>query len=87
MDNGAKNLSVCICQGCDIGKSLDVEALEKVTTEDGFEVDRCQSHPFLCGDEGVDIEGLADITALADPYGHFLVCLIHQSAPCSFAGP
>ena len=55
MSEQEKKLAVWICQGCDIGKSLDVEALEKVAAEDGFEADLCQSHPFLCGDEGVEL--------------------------------
>jgi len=53
VDNSQKKVAVWICQGCDIGKSLDVEALEKVVTEE-CEVEVCQSHPFLCGDEGVE---------------------------------
>ncbi len=52
MDNGDKKLAVWICQGCDIGKSLDVETLEKVAADE-CGMDRCQSHPFLCGDEAV----------------------------------
>ena len=54
MDNSDKTVSVWICQGCDIGKSLDVEAIEKVATDD-CEAGRCRSHPFLCGDEGVEL--------------------------------
>jgi quinone-modifying oxidoreductase subunit QmoB len=49
-----KKIAVCICGGCDISKSLDVEALEKVVTgECGAAV--CRSHPFLCSDEGVEL--------------------------------
>ncbi|MFH1417252.1 MAG: FAD-dependent oxidoreductase [Planctomycetota bacterium] len=55
MSEQDKKLTVWICQGCDIGKSLDVEALEKVTAEDKFKADQCRSHPFLCGDEGVEL--------------------------------
>jgi quinone-modifying oxidoreductase subunit QmoB len=47
-----KKLAVWICQGCDIGKSLDVEALEKVATDEG-EVPLCHTHACLCGDDGV----------------------------------
>jgi quinone-modifying oxidoreductase subunit QmoB len=47
-----KKLAVWICQGCDIGKSLDVEALEKVATDDG--VSLCHSHACLCGEDGVE---------------------------------
>ncbi len=55
MSDTDKKLSVWICQGCGIGKSLDIEALEKVTEEDDLDADSCQTHPFLCGDEGVEI--------------------------------
>ena len=53
MDKKDKKIAVWICQGCDIGKSLDVEALEKVANECG--AGTCQSHPSLCGDEGVEL--------------------------------
>ncbi len=49
-----KRLAVWICQGCDIGKSLDVEALGKVAAEE-CGADSCRSHPFLCGDQGVEL--------------------------------
>ena len=48
-----KKVAVWICQGCDIGKSLDVEALEKVVTGE-CGVALCRSHPALCNDEGVE---------------------------------
>ncbi len=51
MSEQDKKLAVWICQGCDIAKSVDVDALENVASECG--VDCCKSHPFLCGDEGV----------------------------------
>jgi len=47
-----KKIAVFICRGCDIGSSLDAEALEKVAAEE-HAVGLCRSHPFLCGDEGV----------------------------------
>jgi quinone-modifying oxidoreductase subunit QmoB len=53
LDKKDKKVAVWICQGCDIGQSLDVEALEKVGAEDECEADLCQCHPFLCSDEGV----------------------------------
>ena len=34
MDKQEKKIAVWICQGCDIGKSLDVEALEKVADDE-----------------------------------------------------
>jgi quinone-modifying oxidoreductase subunit QmoB len=49
-----KKTAVWICRGCDIGKSLDVEALENVATGD-CKADVFRSHPFLCGDEGVEL--------------------------------
>ena len=53
MNNKEKKLAVWICQGCDIGNSLDVAALEKVVTGE-CGVAQCRSHAFLCSDEGVD---------------------------------
>ena len=54
MDNKDKKIAVWICQGCDIGKSLDVAALEKVATEECGAA-RCSSHPFLCSPQGGDL--------------------------------
>jgi quinone-modifying oxidoreductase subunit QmoB len=54
MDKQAKKAVVFICQGCDIGKSLDVEALEKAVAEQSG-VQLCRSHPFLCCDEGIGL--------------------------------
>ena len=69
MDNTEKKTAVCICQGCDIGKSLDVEALEKLATDD-FDADVCVSHAAFCCDEGVElikkeIEGGANTLVVA----------------------
>ncbi len=52
MDNTEKKLAVLICQGCDIGDSLDVEALEKLAKEKGADI--CLAHECLCGDEGAE---------------------------------
>lgn len=52
MDSKDKKLAVWICQGCDIGASVDVEALEKVAAECKAGV--CRTHACLCGDDGVD---------------------------------
>jgi len=54
VDKEEKKIAVWICQGCDIGQSLDVEALEKLATEQCGE-GSCRSHPYLCGDEGVEL--------------------------------
>ena len=53
MDNTENKIAVWICQGCDIGESVDVEALEKLAGECGAGL--CRSHPALCGDEGVEL--------------------------------
>ena len=53
MDKQEKKTAVWICRGCDIGNSLDVEALEKLAEE--READLCRSHSALCGDEGVEL--------------------------------
>jgi quinone-modifying oxidoreductase subunit QmoB len=44
-----KKVAVFICEGCDIGKSLDVDALKDVELEDA-DADSFHTHPFLCGD-------------------------------------
>ncbi|MFH1918836.1 MAG: hydrogenase iron-sulfur subunit [Planctomycetota bacterium] len=54
MDKKEKKVAVWICQGCDIGTSLDVEALKKIAADECGS-DLCRSHPFLCGDEGVEL--------------------------------
>ncbi|MFC1596407.1 FAD-dependent oxidoreductase [Planctomycetota bacterium] len=53
MDNTDTKIAVWICRGCDIGESVDVEALEKLAGECGANL--CRSHPILCGDEGVEL--------------------------------
>ncbi len=53
VSNKEKKTAVWICQGCDIGTSIDVEALEKVAGDE-CKVELCRSHPFLCSDEGVE---------------------------------
>ena len=45
-----KKYGVYICEGCGIGESLDIEALKGVPEEEGLPV---QTHPCLCGLEGV----------------------------------
>jgi len=52
VDKDDKKTAVWLCLGCDIGDSLDVEALEKVAGECG--AGPCRSHAFLCSDEGVE---------------------------------
>ena len=56
-----KKTAVYICTGCGIGDALDIEQLKEEGTED-FSIDLIKDHPFLCGQEGLelikqDIEG------------------------------
>jgi len=46
-----KKIAVYICKGCDIGESLDVEALINVAKEAGAAL--CRDHACLCGKEGL----------------------------------
>jgi quinone-modifying oxidoreductase subunit QmoB len=46
-------MAVWICQGCEIGESLDIDALKSLVDEEG-EVDACEAHACLCGQEGVE---------------------------------
>ncbi len=45
-----KKYGVYICTGCGIGDALDIKALSGVAEEEKIP---CQTHPFLCGKEGV----------------------------------
>nr|MBL0715473.1 heterodisulfide reductase subunit A [Desulfobacterales bacterium] len=47
-----KKYGVYICTGCGIGDALDIDALKDVAEEEGLPV---QTHPFLCGQEGVGV--------------------------------
>ena len=49
-----KKLGVYICSGCGIGDGLEIEALEKVATEE-YKAPVCKQHSFLCSKEGVDL--------------------------------
>ena len=49
-----KKTAVYICTGCGIGDALDIEQLKEEGTED-FSIDLTKDHPFLCGQEGVDL--------------------------------
>lgn len=55
-----KKIGVYICKGCEIGDSLDIEAVQKaaidgVEAAEGCDKDYCRSHDCLCGDEGVEL--------------------------------
>jgi len=45
------HVAVYLCQGCDIGTSLDLDGLRDVATDE-LGIERCQTHPCLCGPEG-----------------------------------
>ena len=47
-----KKYGVYICTGCGIGDVLDMEELCGVPKEEGLPV---QTHPFLCGKEGIEL--------------------------------
>ncbi len=49
-----KKMGVYICTGCDIGESLDLEALSKVAASE-YKVPVCKTHPFLCSAEGAGL--------------------------------
>ncbi|MDI6729805.1 MAG: heterodisulfide reductase subunit A, partial [Thermodesulfovibrionales bacterium] len=46
-----KKIGVYICTDCDIGKSLNIDELVKVATK--MKAPVVKTHPFLCGEEGV----------------------------------
>ena len=50
----AGKTGVYICSGCDIGQATDVEALQKVATNE-YRVPVCKTHPVLCSEEGVNL--------------------------------
>ena len=49
-----KKIGVYVCTGCEIGASLETEALSTLAT-DGYKVPVCRSHDALCGKEGVEL--------------------------------
>ena len=46
-------IGVYICKGCDIGKSLDIDKLVEVTTDE-TKAPICKTHDVLCSREGVE---------------------------------
>ena len=50
----AKKIGCYICTGCGIGETMDVAALEKVSSKEQ-KIPVTKSHPFLCGTEGIDL--------------------------------
>ena len=49
-----KKLGLYICSGCSIGDSVDVDKLA-IMAQKEYKPAVCQTHAFLCGDEGVAI--------------------------------
>ena len=45
-------ISVFICSGCDIGKSVDLDAIAKLPGEE-FSIQDVETHECLCGEDGV----------------------------------
>ncbi|MHC4663301.1 MAG: hydrogenase iron-sulfur subunit [Planctomycetota bacterium] len=52
-----KKVAVYICKGCDIGKSINVDAIQEAIDEDydDIEADIWHTHDCLCADEGVEL--------------------------------
>ncbi len=46
-----QKIGVYICSGCNIGESIDVDALSTVANE--FSLAKCESNPALCSEEGI----------------------------------
>ena len=49
-----KKTAVYICTGCGIGDALDVDPIKELATDE-LSIPICKDHPFLCGEEGVDL--------------------------------
>jgi len=49
-----KKIGAYICTGCEIGESLDTEALNKVATDE-YKAPVCKNHGVFCSDEGAQI--------------------------------
>ncbi len=53
-EKNEKKVAVWICKGCEIGDSLDIEAIETVVADE-CKVELCRTHSFLCGGDGVEL--------------------------------
>ena len=49
-----KKTAVYVCRGCDIGASLDLDALAGVATDE-YDIETCREHDCLCGDAGREL--------------------------------
>ncbi len=54
MADRQKETAVWICRGCQIGESLDIDALENIAVHD-CGANTCKSHDSLCGDEAAQL--------------------------------
>ncbi len=50
----SKNIATYICTGCQIGESIDIEALNSVVINE-YNLPLCKQHPFLCNTAGVNL--------------------------------
>ncbi len=48
-----KKIGVYICSGCEIGKSIDIEKLSQIASEQNVTI--CKNHSSLCSIEGFDL--------------------------------
>ena len=48
-----KKVGVYICSGCEVGKSIDIEKLHQIATEQNVTI--CKNHSSLCSVEGFDL--------------------------------
>jgi quinone-modifying oxidoreductase subunit QmoB len=49
-----KKLGVYLCSGCGLGDSFDIDALEKIATDE-YDASLCKKHSFLCDKEGIEL--------------------------------
>ena len=49
-----KKTAVYVCRGCDIGASLDLDALAGVAADE-YDIETCREHDCLCGDAGREL--------------------------------
>ncbi len=49
-----KKIGVYFCTGCEIGASLNIEALSTLATDE-YKVPICKTHDCLCGKEGIEL--------------------------------
>ena len=49
-----KKIGVYICQGCDIGKSVEIEKLTDIAIKN-FKVPVCKTHDILCSPDGLNL--------------------------------